>query len=231
MKFSCIGEEILAKCRVWVCCRCAVWVLCLTTVYCARALQTPVASHKTSRARRAKAEALVLKGTPGAPSPADAPARPATVTLKDGILTVEASNSDLSQILKDVADVSGMTIDGSVGSARVYGVYGPRNPRDVLTKLLTGSGYNFIMVGVTHEGAPRELLLTDRERGSTPITSSAASASDRRENTDTNPSGEGHLGPGAIVAPPASSPYPEERVQQNLQRLEKMHDQQQKPPQ
>jgi len=138
--------------------------------------------------------------------------------------------------LKDVADVSGMTINGSIRSDRVYGVYGPRSPSDVLTNLLKGSGYNFIMVGVTHEGVPRELLLTLPNGNPIPVTapSPTVAALDRREDPDGNTRDQDHLGPGAIAhLPPDSSENPEERVQQNLQRLEQVHDQQQQqnPPQ
>ena len=55
---------------------------------------------------------------PAAPPPSsNAVARPATVSLKDGKLTIDANNSDLGQILRDVAAVSGMTIDGLGKSA------------------------------------------------------------------------------------------------------------------
>jgi hypothetical protein len=82
------------------------------------------------------------------------------VSLKNGRLTIQANNSDLTQILRDVAHVSGMTIDGINKSARVFGQYGPGDPSDVLTDLLAGSGYNFVIVGDRADGAPRELLLT-----------------------------------------------------------------------
>ncbi|MHB8302005.1 MAG: hypothetical protein ACYDC6_04070 [Acidobacteriaceae bacterium] len=92
-------------------------------------------------------------------SPSAAIAQPAAVNLKDGQLTVNANNSDLTQILQHVADISGMTIDGLSKSTRVFGVYGPGNPSDVLTALLVGTGYNFLLVGNTSDGAPSKLLL------------------------------------------------------------------------
>lgn len=95
-----------------------------------------------------------------APEPADAPAKPATVSLESGRLTVTANNSDLGEILRKVASISGMKIDGLEKSARVFGAYGPGTPRDILADLLAGSDYNFMMVGNTVDGAPRHLLLT-----------------------------------------------------------------------
>jgi hypothetical protein len=88
------------------------------------------------------------------------PVRPAAISLRDGKLTVEANNSDLTQILQNLADISGMTIEGLNQGPRVFGIYGPGNSRDVLTALLVGSGYNFIMVGGEASGTPRKLLLT-----------------------------------------------------------------------
>jgi hypothetical protein len=80
------------------------------------------------------------------------------------MLTVEAHGSDLAEILRRIAADSGMTIDGlgsgAVKSSRIFGNYGPGDPRAVLMHLLTGSGYNFVMAGETREGTPQKLLLT-----------------------------------------------------------------------
>lgn len=156
------------------------------------------------------------------------------VTLKNGILTVEANNSDLSQILKDVAGAGGMTIDGAITNARVFGVYGPSSPGNVLTSLLIGAGYNFAMVGVTHEGTPRELVLTSRSVGSplVSVPNQVSPAFNHLENSEANTPSEDHLGPGAIAnVPPVGPEDPQERAKQNLQRLQQVHDQQKQPPQ
>jgi hypothetical protein len=150
------------------------------------------------------------------------------VTLKNQTLMVEASNSDLNQILKNVGELSGMIIDGSIVSARVYGTYGPGNPSEVLTSLLVGSGYNFMMVGLTAEGAPRELVLTVQNGGAatSPTPTPTRAEPDRRENADR---GGDQLGPGVVDhLPPVPSQDPEERIQRNLKRLEQMRNQ---PPQ
>jgi len=166
-----------------------------------------------------------ISETQGRMSTSESVAKPATVTLKNETLTVEASNSDLNQILKNVADLSGMIIDGSVKSARVYGIYGPGNPSEVLTSLLVGSGYNFMMVGVTAEGAPRKLLLTVQNGGSTNSSAPTPSGLDHREGEDKD-LGENHVGPGVVEhVPPAPPQNQEERMQKNLRRLEQMRNQ------
>jgi hypothetical protein len=161
------------------------------------------------------------------------------VSLKDGKLTIDANNSDLGQILRDVAAVSGMTIDGLGKSPRVFGAFGPGNPSDVLTELLSGSGYGFMMTGGTPGSAPRQLLLIAQNNDAPPLAPAgestappapANSDTDVPANSDTNVPDE--LGPGAIAhVPPSERQAPTEnnseqdqdRVQNNLDRLQQIH--------
>ena len=186
MTFPAIGETTVSKCRAGMCSLCAMFLLCIFSACCARAMQTPAAAPSGSHvpltkkaahparkhgtvARRRKSRARSKKEAPPL-SPAEAAAQPATVSLKNGKLTVEANNSNLTQILQDVAHISGMTIDGLDKDARVFGAFGPGNPRDVLTHLLVGSGYNFVMAGDTTDGAPRQLLLTAQNNNAPALT-------------------------------------------------------------
>jgi hypothetical protein len=163
---------------------------------------------------------------------ASAATQPPTVTLEDGSLTVDARNSDLGVILDDVAKLSGMEVDGVGTGAHVFGVYGPGNPRQVLTELLDGLGYNFMMVGDTTGGTPRELLLTARSAAPPSPPAQASSAAGKSEASD-DAGDQEPPGPGAIVhVPPsvaqqADDSQTQQRVQQNLERLEKMHQQMQ----
>jgi hypothetical protein len=50
---------------------------------------------------------------------------------------------------------------------RIFGAYGPGQPRDVLSQLLEGSGYNVLMIGDQGQGAPRQIVLTPRRSGDT----------------------------------------------------------------
>jgi hypothetical protein len=156
-----------------------------------------------------------------APAQSDRP----VILLKDGVLQVAAHNSDLRQILTQVAAAGGMQIDGPVPNAKVYGTYGPANSRAVLTDLLTGLGYNFVMVGSTAAGLPGKLLLTARSN------EPSATASNVSPPPASAPaSTEEQPGPGAIVnVPPAGPDDPQESARRNLQRLQQMHDQQMKP--
>ena len=93
------------------------------------------------------------------------PPTPATVTATNDELTVKAENSSLTQILHQVSSATGMKLDGLGGDERVFGSFGPGAPREVLTALLNGTGYNVVMVGDLPSGAPRQLLLSRRAAG------------------------------------------------------------------
>ena len=168
-----------------------------------------------------------------APSLLDHPAEPAKVTLAAGKLSILANNSSLAAILDQISVVGGMKVEGlrTAGNSdqRVFGSYGPGTPRDVLSDLLSGSGYNVLMLGVTPAGLPRELALTARPTGGTPNASpqSGMRGSDDDEGfqpaqypeeQDTQP------------PPPPIPPGTANRVrspQELLQELQRMHQEQQ----
>ena len=177
----------------------------------------PARVHAQARAKRQVA-------TQGANS-GDA-AKPATVIFENGQLQVVAENSDLSLTLQVVAAKTGMVIEGSIGSTRVFGAYGPYSPREVLTDLLTGLGYNFILTGNTADNSPKQLLLTP-QTGTSPV---AALAPEALITADTvvNPQSAtpAPAQPGALPdgeGPPAASQDQQQRIRQRLERLEQMH--------
>lgn len=195
----------------------------------ASAHKHPIASHV--RHHRATPK------TQKPPSPSDEAANPPQVTLAQGKLLVDAHNSDLNTILQDVAAQTGMTVDGLSRNTRVFGVYGPGAPRDVLSQLLTGAGYNFVMVGGAQENVPRELLLTAQNGNAMPPNPSRSPASQEPSQGDEDQNAE-PLGPGAIAHPSPQDQDPdeqnsEERMQERLKNLQQMQKmiQQNQPPQ
>lgn len=132
------------------------------------------AQHRVTHHRAAKkpAHAAVIAGTPTAPqaqpqppaplNPVDQPAQPATITLSGGKLAVKANNSSLNEIVNELGKSGGITISGLDQDQRVFGDYGPGDPRQILSELLEGAGYNVLMLGVTQQGTPRELVLSAR---------------------------------------------------------------------
>ena len=139
--------------------------------------------------------------------------QPASVTIKNGTLVVDANNSDLSQILREVSRETGMVVKGNIRETRVFGHYGPQAPPTLLNDLLTGLGYNIVMVGTAREGAPRELLVTSRTGGPT-TPPPAVGVNDETE-----------LGAGAIAHPPPEQ-VDDLNMRQYLdqQKMQKMQD-------
>jgi hypothetical protein len=156
----------------------------------------------------------------------DKPAAAPRVTLNGGSLAVDANNSSLSEILKDLETSSGMTVDGFEKDTRVFGIYGPGPPRDVISSLLEGAGYNFLMVGVTEAGTPREVLLTARSNA--PI--SAPQPSSQPEEDDEPIAPPPVEAPPVQPPPPATQPRQPRTPQEMLQELQQIRQQQQQQP-
>ena len=120
------------------------------------------ASSKTPQPAAAPTEQL-------APKPPDWPANDkpgdATVAWNSKGLRIEAANSSLQQILKDVATATGAKVTGLSADQRIFGTYGPGQARDVISQLLDGSGYNILMIGDRGQGTPREIVLSRQPTG------------------------------------------------------------------
>jgi hypothetical protein len=150
-------------------------------------------------------------------------AKPAQVQMDGRMLTVNAENSSLNQILREIARVTGMKITGGVTDERVYGNYGPADPSTVLSALIGGTGSNMMIV-LDGNRAPQELVLTPRNGGPTPPNPSAAR---EREIEDLPPQRQQHfgqpngIGNGLPQQPPQQQfqppPQPQQQPQQQSQ--------------
>jgi hypothetical protein len=125
--------------------------------------------HPRAAAQPAAAPAPVVQAVPAAPQAPhwpinDRPA-PASVTWDSRGLHIDATNASLQQILLDVASVTGAKVEGMGSDERVFGNFGPGQARDVLSQLLSGSGYNVLLVGDQGQGTPRQILLSTRHVG------------------------------------------------------------------
>lgn len=137
------------------------------------------------------------------PAAVSVPAKPvvhrAQIVYAQGQLQVVADNSSLNQILRDIAQQTGMKITGGVIDQRVFGKYGPGAPAEILAILLDGTGSNMLLrESPTH--APLELILTPRNGGPTPPSPSASSFDDQAP-----PSNELSAGQSALSGQPAQA--------------------------
>jgi hypothetical protein len=72
---------------------------------------------------------------------------PPQVSYENGQLTIVASNSTLADILRAVHNQTGIEIDTATANERVVTQLGPGPARSVLGELLTGSRFDYILLG------------------------------------------------------------------------------------
>lgn len=160
---------------------------------------------------------------PAFDQPADA-----AVTWDSHGLQIDAKNSSLKQILRDVSTVTGVKVDGLSSDQRVFGVYGPGQARDVLSQLLQGSGFNVIMVGGEGQGVPREIQLSQRQTASAQPAARPAPVATSNSDDDDPPEepvqpeqpGRPGFAPGAPPAPRSPQQIMEEMRQRQQQQQE-----------
>jgi hypothetical protein len=135
-------------------------MLAITILTLAASMHAQITPPRSSAAMPAKPSADVTN--PSTP-PAEAPPTPplqqpptqAIIEAAPGSLRIEATNASLTQTLQRISEKTGMRLDGITGDERVFGTFGPGDPRDVLNALLQGTSYNVIMAGTLASGAPR----------------------------------------------------------------------------
>ena len=109
--------------------------------------------------------------------PEQMPAVPPEITFSGGNLTINAPNSTLGDILRAVRNQTGATVDvPGNATERVIGRFGPGPARDVLTTLLNGTHFNYVLMGSeTDPGALMNVILTAKSSGE-PANNQEASA-------------------------------------------------------
>jgi len=199
---------------------------------------TPPGSSMSVQPPTAQQTQIVAAAAPSNPAPSpglppsllDQPPQPAQVDLSAGKLTIHADNSSLTAILHQVSTSAGMTVDGLNKDQRIFGTYGPGDPREILSSLLEGTGYNVMMIGSTSDGTPSQLTLSARG-AARPAGQSAPMPNVIRQNQeeDEEPTTTQYDDPPA----PPPSPQPGapnggiRTPQQMLQELQQMRQQQQ----
>ena len=164
------------------------------------------------------------------------PPKQAVIETRADKLTIRADNASLTQTLQRIADKTGMQLEGISGDQRVFGDFGPGAPRDVLSLLLTGTGYNILMIGSLDNGVPRQLILSQRKADTSTAQRSTASQQPVNNSPDDDapdptpdeptpiPNAPGHGGEG--VPGPQGIRTPQQMLQQ-MQQMRQQADQQQ----
>lgn len=103
---------------------------------------------------------------PGTPAPPAKPGAKLKVAYSGGMLTVDAANASLNEVLRQISQKTGMKVTGTVADESVFGQYGPSPVSEILASLLDGTGSNMLLVD--NKSGPAELVLTYRRGGATP---------------------------------------------------------------
>jgi hypothetical protein len=125
-----------------------------TAMLCAAPVFATTTSTHTKHKTKKKADPLpppLPSGPTGVPvqqMPLDSIAAvPPKVTYANNQLTIVAPNSTLADILRAVRKETGAEIDVPVAPERVVTTLGPGPARDVLSDLLNGSRFNYVLLG------------------------------------------------------------------------------------
>ncbi|MGH9604092.1 MAG: hypothetical protein ACRD3N_00180 [Terracidiphilus sp.] len=158
-----------------------------------------LAQHRPVAARHHahRAQAAAVPAKPALAKPAAAAAEPAasaapkwpvndppsqpSVTWNGRELRIDAMNASLKQIMKEVSADTGAKVQGFDADQRVFGLYGPGEPREVLSQLLDGTGYNVIIVGDRAAGEPLRIVLSAAPTGPAPNVPSYQRSSDEQD--------------------------------------------------
>ena len=159
------------------------WLLLAAPLFSAYAVDqstaTPSTHHKSHK--KSAPAPLVLPPLPSGPLsqvPMDQiPAAAPKITYQNGLLSIAAQNSTLGEILREVRNLTGASIEVPSGGAneRVVVQLGPGAPRDVLAALLNGTSYNYVMLGSTSDPtAVATVLLSLKPSSSGEVQTAAA---------------------------------------------------------
>jgi hypothetical protein len=150
------------------------------------------------------------------------------VSYQNGTMSVDAANSRLGDVLQAIRQATGAAMDvpPQAGEQRIVFRYGPATPRDVVTALLNGSGYNYVIVGSSTNPGAVERVIVNQANGATggvpggmpvanapaPVTPVIGSPAEDNDNeADQPPRGvnPAQLPPTrAPQQPPAPTPFP-----------------------
>lgn len=194
------------------------------------AAHKPVHPHKRPSPARLTAVPAQATPAPVLPHwPANDKPSAAAVTWDSQGLRIDAANSSLQQILKDVSTATGVKVEGMNEDVRVFGSYGPGPARDVLSQLLHGSGYNVMMIGDQGQGTPRQIVLSARSTGSAPTPSVANAATSNEDEAADNETEEQPQPPAPAVRPnipPANQTRtPQQIMEEMRERQQQVHSQ------
>jgi hypothetical protein len=145
------------------------------------------------------------------------PAVPPKVSFSNGMLTIVAENSTLSDILRAVRTQTGAAVEVPANATeRVVAHLGPGAPRDVLASLLNGSHFNYVMLGSPTNPAKVDRVILTSKSGSVPDAGSAPAPPPQTESAPV-PIDESEPQQGVDIAEQPNDNSPENSAGENSQ--------------
>jgi hypothetical protein len=132
----------------------------------------PLQANVTQAAITFRTAPMDRSGESGAQAMATRP----QVTFQNGLLGIRAENSTMGDVLRAVQRATGASIDfPGLASERVNVDLGPGALRDIVTSLLDGSRYDYILLASQQSNTIERILLTRRRDsgGSAPLSTAA----------------------------------------------------------
>jgi hypothetical protein len=135
--------------------------------------QTPATRTSAKTAKRTKKPKqqevnIIPPPPPPPPTPEQMPSVAPEVAYRGGLLSINAPNSTMNDVLSAVRRVTGATIEKPPvgGTDRVVARLGPGLPKDVLESLFRGSRYDYIILGsMVKPGGVDRIILSARANG------------------------------------------------------------------
>jgi hypothetical protein len=120
------------------------------------------------RATKKTQEIVQAQPAPPPPPPTleQMPAQPPQVRFAGGLLTVEANNSTLGDVMTAIRRQTGASLElpPSAGAERIMAHLGPAQPREVIASLLNGSNFDYIILGsLQRPGGLDKIIITARQ--------------------------------------------------------------------
>ena len=152
---------------------------------------TPATSSSAKTAKRSKKakqqeeNIIPQQPPPPPPTPEQLPSVAPEVVYREGMLTINAPNSTMNDVLSAVRRVTGASIERPPvgGSDRVVAKLGPGQPKDILESLFNGSRYDYIILGSqTKPGGVDRIILTARANAGTPVAATNSPGQPPRPN-------------------------------------------------
>lgn len=160
----------------------------LLTLFGILGLTLSAAAQQPAVPPPAKPAAIVPAASvpPGETTPEQMPPQPPQVIYRDGQLTIVARNSRLSDILNAVRSRTGASLDMPPETAqeRVAMQLGPAPVADVLSNLLDGSRFDYVILGSPQDPSALVTLILTRRSAAEPDSAAHASPPPQPEPED-----------------------------------------------